>query len=136
MNLKRRPPDSKAPEAPRRPRRRLRAPSVRPESSAPEAPGETAGDDDLHSLGVGSLMMTPELREWAEARRAAEAKLETARAVIGGTINLITGILIAVLAWLAVSQVLAARYAWAVFRSKSSPGDRKEQSEAILDSVP
>lgn len=64
-----------------------------------------------------------------------QARLEAARAGILGTINLITVILIAVLAWLAVSQVLAARYAWAVFRSKSSPGDHVEHPETTLDSV-
>ncbi len=64
-----------------------------------------------------------------------QARLETTRAAILSTINLVTGILIAVLAWLAVSQVLAARYAWAVFRSKSSQGNPEERPEATLDSV-
>ena len=62
-----------------------------------------------------------------------QARLETARMGIVGTINLVTIILTAVLAWLAVSQVLAARYAWEVYRSKSRPADH---NEATFDSVP
>ena len=65
-----------------------------------------------------------------------QARLETARMGIVGTINLVTIILTAVLAWLAVSQVLAARYAWAVFRSKSNPDDHQEPNEATFDSIP
>ncbi len=61
-----------------------------------------------------------------------QARLEATRTGILGAINWVTVILTAVLAWLAVSQVLATRYAWNVYRAASDQRKDKENDEAAL----